>query len=564
MTAGTATSHTSFVSGLAAASRPAIRVETLALLTSIFLSLACNRAAWQHVLEDRAWGDPATWWFAAGAFVALTAFQFIVIALVLTRRNARYVVAALLTISAVAGHFIQTYNVYLDPGMLRSVLHTDVREASELKSASLLLQLAWQAVLPSWLVWRQPLVDRPWRRALLARVVAIAAAVVMLLLALAANFQDFAGIARNHREWRYLVTPTNVLYSAARASGEKAKAASAPLQPIGMDAVQGPSWSARTKPSLLVVVVGETARAANWGLDGYARQTTPELAALDVVNFSDVTTCGTDTEASVPCMFRPWGLRQHDSARERSHESLLHVLQRAHLPVLWRDNQSGCKGVCTGLELDQLDTAKVDGLCEDGRCFDEILLHDLDRRLEGKQGPQVLVLHGLGSHGPAYYRRYPEQFRRFTPTCDTAELRKCSPEQIVNSYDNTLLYTDHVLAATIRWMQSHAKERDGALIYVSDHGESLGEHNLYLHGMPRAIAPTEQTHVPMVMWLSQGFASSFGIDTGCLRRRAAQAASHDNLFHTVLGMMDVHTSIYEQDFDLTGGCRSSHGAAPQP
>ena len=538
---------------------PAIGVEALALLTSIFLSLASNRAAWRHVLEDRAWDDHATWVFGACMFVALTAFQFVPLALVMTRRSARYVIAVVLVVSAFAGHFIETYNVFLDPGMLRNVLHTDVKEASELCSTDLLLHMVWQAALPIALLWRLRIVERPWRRALVQRAAALAMAVSLLALALVVSFQDVAGIARNHREWRFLVTPSNVVYSLARAGSTKARIAAAPLTPIGTDARLGPSWTGRTKPALVVIVVGETARASNWGLNGYARQTTPELAALDVVNFTDVTSCGTDTEASVPCMFSRGGLRDHDGARERTQESLLHVLQRAHLPVLWRDNQSGCKGVCTGLDFDQLDASTVAGLCEDARCFDEILLHGLDERIQARKGNQVVVLHGLGSHGPAYYRRYPERFRRFTPTCDTGELRKCTTEGIVNAYDNSLLYTDHVLGSAIRWLQSQASERDTALIYLSDHGESLGEHNLYLHGMPRSLAPKEQTHVPMVMWFSPGFASSFGVDTACLRQQALQPASHDNLFHTVLGLLDVQTRVHETRLDLMQACRSRQG-----
>jgi lipid A ethanolaminephosphotransferase len=533
---------------------PALSVETLALLTSLFFSLASNGAVWHHVLTDRDWSQAATWGVAGSLFAAVTAFQFVLLALVLTRRNARIVVSALLVVAALASHFIETYNVFLDPGMLRNVLHTDVKEAAELWSASLLLHLAWQAALPIWLVWNVPLIDGPWRRALRRRGAALLAGVALFAGALLLGFQDAADIARNHREWRFLVTPSNVLYSLARVGGSKAQAVAVPLQPIGTDAVLGPSWAGRTKPVLLVVVVGETARAANWGLSGYARQTTPQLAALSVINFSDVSSCGTDTESSLPCMFGPWGLRGHDAARERSHESLLHVLQRARLPVLWRDNQSGCKGICAGIETEQLDRATVAGLCRDGRCFDEILLHGLDRRLAGG-GNRVLVFHQLGSHGPAYHLRYPDRFRRFTPTCDTAQLRKCSSEQIVNTYDNTLLYTDHMLASTIRWLRSREHEHDSALIYLSDHGESLGEHNLFLHGLPRAIAPKEQTQVPMVMWFSPGFASSFGVDLACLHQRATQPASHDHLFHTVLGLLDVQTATYEGEFDLTLPCR---------
>ena len=168
----------------------------------------------------------------------------------------------------------------------------------------------------------------------------------------------------------------------------------------------------------------------------------------------------------------------------------------------------------------------------------------------------MLVLHTLGNHGPAYFRRYPEAFRRFTPTCDDEDLSKCSREQIANSYDNALLYTDHVLARGIDLLEALAPRYDTALLYVSDHGESLGENGLYLHGLPYSIAPQEQTRVPMVMWLSPGFAARTALDAACLRTAAQRPATHDNLFHTVLGLLDVRTTIRDDTLDLTAACRS--------
>ncbi|TMH05203.1 MAG: phosphoethanolamine transferase, partial [Betaproteobacteria bacterium] len=167
----------------------------------------------------------------------------------------------------------------------------------------------------------------------------------------------------------------------------------------------------------------------------------------------------------------------------------------------------------------------------------------------------VVVLHQLGNHGPAYYKRYPPELRRFTPTCDTPELRRCTREEIVNAYDNALLATDHFLAQTIALLQRLSATHDTALLYVSDHGESLGENNIYLHGLPYAIAPREQTEVPMLMWFSDGFAKSRGLDLACLVQRAKEPTSHDHLFHSILGLLDVRTSVYEPAWDLTASCR---------
>ena len=166
-------------------------------------------------------------------------------------------------------------------------------------------------------------------------------------------------------------------------------------------------------------MVGETARAQNWGLNGYARQTTPELAKIDgLINFSQMSACGTSTEVSLPCMFSPYGRRNYDEKEIRSHQSLLHVLDHAGVATLWRDNQSGCKGVCDGLPIQRLADAKDAELCNDKRCMDEILVKGFSAQLSPSKGDQVVVLHQLGNHGPSYFERYPPQFKRFTPTCE--------------------------------------------------------------------------------------------------------------------------------------------------
>jgi lipid A ethanolaminephosphotransferase len=388
----------------------------------------------------------------------------------------------------------------------------------------------------------------------------------VLLVSLVAVFRPLSSLMRNHKELRYLITPANVLWSTGAVIAADFKGAARPREAIGLDARPGPSWASRQKPLVVVLIVGETTRTANWGLAGYARQTTPELARLPVVSLPSVSSCGTNTEVSLPCMFAPVGRRDYDEERIRGQESALHVLARAGVAVHWRDNQSGCKGVCEGLPSEELSAVLAPGLCPDGRCFDEGLVRDLDERLQRARGTQVWVLHMLGSHGPSYYRRYPASFARFLPDCRKDELRDCSQEEIINAYDNSVLYTDHVVASAVSKLRAARDKVDSALIFVSDHGESLGENGLYLHGMPYAVAPKAQTEVPMVMWTSPGLAAAAGLRPNCLQTtlngRSPEGLSHDLLFHTLLGLTDVRTQLHRPQLDLTSGCASSAVGAP--
>ena len=533
-----------------------VSVEPLVLAVCAYWTLSANGAFFAAAIGERAPLAPSTWGYALAAGVMLTALHFLLVAPFAWRRTVKPLLAILIALTALASHYMQRLGLYLDPSMLRNVLHTDVSEAKELLSWSLWTHLLLYAGLPLVLLSRVRIVERPWRRAAWIRAAALLASAAAAVLTLLAVFQPFASLMRNHKEVRYLITPANYLWSAAAVQMREARGAVAARQPIGLDAAQGPTWQTRSRPAVVVFVVGETARAANWGLNGYARQTTPELAQLPVINFTDVSTCGTNTEVSVPCMFAPVGRRDYDETRIRGSQSLLHVLSRAGVAVHWRDNQSGCKGVCDGLPGDTVEALNLPGVCGEGRCLDEGLLAGLEQRLAQARGTQLLVLHMLGNHGPSYFRRYPPAYARFRPTCTHDDLQLCSREEIVNAYDNALLYTDHLLARLIGLLQASASTVDTAMVFVSDHGESLGENGLYLHGMPRAIAPEVQTHVPMVMWMSEGYAHTNGVDLACLRRRATQPAAHDHVFHTLLGLMDVHTALYEPAWDLAGGCRA--------
>ncbi len=526
-------------------------VEELLLAAALFWLLAGNQPFLRDALQGRSlWGGSGLQ-LAATLVLAVVALHVLLLGLVAQRRTVKPLIAVLTIVTALAAWFSSRYGVVLDPSMLRNVLHTNVAEARELLGWPLAVHLLLFAAAPIALLMRVEVQPRAsWRHAAGARLALLAGALAVLLLAVMLSFQPLAALTRTNKALRYEITPANVLWSLGAVAAADLRGAALPRQPIGTDAMPGPAQLARHKPLVVVLVVGETARAANWGLAGYARPTTPQLAQLPVVAFDDVTSCGTNTETSVPCMFAPVGRRDYDEARIRRSESLLQVAARAGVGVRWRDNQSGCKGVCDGLPYENVRDV-VPALCDGEHCLDEGLLAGLPAWLQQVQGTQLLVLHQLGNHGPSYFRRYPKAFERFTPACQQDDLRRCSQQEIVNAYDNALLYTDHVLAELVRTLGAAAGRVDSAMVYVSDHGESLGENNLYLHGLPYAIAPDVQKKVPMVMWASEGA----GVDTECLKRRAAQPAAHDHLFHTLLGLLDVRTSIYEPAFDLAAGCR---------
>ena len=536
--------------------RPMLRVEVLLLVVLGWMVALLNGPWWSAVMAGRDWSSASSWLFLGCISVMLVAVHYVLIAPFTSRWTVRPLLSVLVVASAAASYYMRTYAVLMDPAMIRNVLETDTHEAGDLITASMLgWVLLWSAV-PLVFIWWVRIERRPWPGALGLRLATVLGAAVVAVLAVLPVNRDLTSMMRNHREMRYLVTPGNLIYGFATSSAGEVRDAAVARAPVGRDArlmrvALGPG-----KHRVFVLVIGETARAANFSLLGYARPTTPELARLDVTAFRNVTSCGTSTEVSVPCLFSEWGREDYDERRIRNSEGLLDVLARAGYAVKWFDNQSGCKGVCKGqgVAYEKLDARLAPDLCHGDECWDGILVRRLQAELADLRQDTVVVLHMMGNHGPAYFRRYPPEFRRFAPDCATAELRDCSREQVVNAYDNAILYTDHVLAGVVNTLKAHEAALDSAMLYVSDHGESLGESGLYLHGLPYAIAPETQTHVPMIAWMSRGFSSDEGVSNRCLGARVNDAVSHDNVFHSVLGMLNVETAVLNPKLDLFHAC----------
>ncbi len=533
--------------------RPALRSDSLALIAGVFFAALCNFPFWSALLTGRDAAALDTWRLLGGTFVLVAALHTFLLLLVLNRWTAKPLLILLALTLAPAVYFMSTYSVYMDPAMVRNVLGTDPHETSELLSPWMVLWLLGYAVLPILFIWRVQIPRDAWWPALRRRAIALLLVLATIGASVWTVMDILVPVMREDKAMRFLITPGNYLVSLSSILGSDARAATKPRAVVGEDAKLA-ARAPNRKPIVLVLVVGETVRAANWGLNGYARQTTPELAARHPISFLDVTSCGTNTETSVPCMFSVQGRRHYNEDIIRNSESLLNVVSRAGIDVLWRDNQSGCKGVCKGVASESVFRSEDPRFCADGRCMDAILIDGLRERLASTPGDLLLVLHMLGNHGPAYYQRYPQEFRRWTPTCDTTDIGSCPRDALVNTYDNAILYTDHVLASAIDVLAADTAH-DTALLYVSDHGESLGENNLYLHSLPRMIAPAFQTHVPMTLWLSPGMKHALGINDACLAERAIKPASHDNLFHTTLGIFGVETTVLDSSMDLLAGCR---------
>jgi lipid A ethanolaminephosphotransferase len=544
-----------------------MRPVWLVIIASVWIATVCNIALWRELGRIKELTAGQTWVIDIAMALLIGFAVFGIFSLLAWRWTLKPVITLFLFSAAFGAYFMLTYNIVIDKTMIINTLQTDVRETRDLLSWGMLFDVTVLAVLPSIFVWRQKL--RPARplRKIASNALAAFLACVLLTLTVLVFFQSIASVMRNYPHVRYLINPLNSFYALGRVAAKPFERNESVYLPLGEDARLGATYTGQSRPPLLLLVLGETARSGNFAVNGYARPTTPELGKERIASQLNAWSCGTSTAASVPCMFSNLGRMDYDS-RPANHEGLLDVLERAGLAVLWIDNQSGCKTVCD--RITDIDTTqmRVPELCPGGECFDEIMLRGIDARIaalpaERRARGVVVVMHQMGGHGPAYYQRSPAAFKKFLPECTSNALQNCERQSLLNAYDNSVVYTDHFLSLGIQWLKAQEKNATTAMVYVADHGESLGENNLYLHGMPYGIAPDVQKHVPWITWLSPGFEVRSGIRTDCLNQRRNVMVTHDNYFHSVLGIMNVETSVYKPAMDMYAPCKAEPAAAPK-
>ncbi len=523
--------------------------NTLIVLVAVFLATFGNLSFFGKVLGayPLTAGNAPALASLAGMVVATS---ILLLALTCFRHTTKPVLIGILLLSSLAASFMDSYGVVITDDMLRNAVQTNMAEAADMLNFRLLGYLVMLGVLPAILIARLPLRWRGIRIEAIARGKLLAVVVLFMVGTTLAFGGFYASFLREHKSLRSFANPGYFLYSAVKYStGTLAVKGKQALIAVGADAIIPASDVHR---ELFILVIGETARADRFSLNGYARDTNPQLRQAKAISFSNFRACGTSTAVSVPCMFSLIGMDKFDTKKGAAQENLLDVLTHAGVNVLWLDNNSDSKDVARCVPYQSYKSPDINPLCNP-ECRDVGMLSALQKHIDAQpKGDIFIVLHQMGNHGPAYFKRYPPEFEKFKPACRNADLSQCSREEIGNAYDNAILYTDFFLGKVIDLLKNNDKNFETALFYVSDHGESLGESGVYLHGLPPAIAPDAQLHVPAIMWLGSGFDD---VDFSALQRKSGTRFTHDNLAHTVLGTMEIESSVYRPQMDILDGCR---------
>lgn len=527
------------------------------LLVAVFFVVFYNASFFENIGELTDYSSFRGCLFIINTSLLLLALVFIVVHLVTLPYLGKPLIGFIFIAAACVAYFMDAYGIVMHKLMIQNLMETDLFEVKALFNIKLFLYVVSLGVFPSVLIFYIRIEFDKFKPELLKKIKYIALAIVASIILIMTMSQDYASFFRNHKAVRQMANPISFIYAGISYFTASNKIVT--VKPIENDATISPFGKAQTKPTLFILVVGETARADHFGINGYDRDTTPLLAQQDIINFNNVASCGTETAVSVPCMFSILGRSNYSDNKAKAQEGLLDVVSHAGISVLWRDNNSSCKGTCDRVSFEDVQHLNVPELCNERECFDEVLLHQLNEKVSNMKGSKLIVLHQKGSHGPDYFNRYPPGKEYFSPACKDNQLQHCAKEDLINAFDNTIRYTDYFLNSTINWLSNQNAQYNTSLLYLSDHGESLGEKNLYLHGMPYAIAPKEQTHVPLFLWLSRDFESANGINSACLKKMSNAPFSHDNLFHTVLGMLNVSTSVYNADLDILKPCRNITG-----
>ncbi len=527
----------------------------LHLIASLFLLLIYNFPFWSEIKSILNPQGISDWLFMGSILVLLLTLINLLFHLLCYRLTYKIIYIFVFIGSSMSLYFIQQYNIIIDRDMVQNVIETNPSEAFDFVNSTLFIYLFFLGILPLVILFKLRVKFSSFKLELMTRLKVLASSLVIIVIVLYVSYPTYASLARGNRHISHIIVPSNFIFASISYTQQKFKSAGMPLAKISQDVKLGQLWQKKKEKTVVILVLGETARADHFSLNGYDKITNPKLAQQNIINFEQTTSCGTSTAISLPCMFSHLDRDNFSKNTANNSENILDFIANSGFSVQWRDNNTGCKGICERVDFIDLTKEKNNPLCETGECFDKILLKDLTQQIIDNPNNQVIVMHQKGSHGPSYYLRYPKEFEQFTPVCASNKLQNCDPKDINNAYDNTILYTDHVVNQVIEELKQLPSDYNTALMYISDHGESLGENNIYLHGTPYFMAPDTQTHVPFLMWFSNRFSENFKINTDCLSQKTEEPFSHDNLFHSMLGLLDLETSYYQPEKDIFATCR---------
>ena len=484
-------------------------------------------------------------------FIVLTCFLYCAISLFSFPYIHKPLISIILVCASLAQYFMLKYGIIIDSAMIQNIFETDYNEVFELLSYQMIFMVLLFGILPSLLICKlnisYPVQITDYLKFFLLSFLAL---IIFMLLAFS-QYKTFVSIFRNHRDIVLRIIPNNYIngiYKNVKLMLPKEKG-----EVISSEVNKNDDWQNHQRNTIFVFVIGEAARASNFSLNGYARETNPNLKKHQVLSFKNFYSCGTSTAISVPCIFSSLDRSNFSRNEFQYNDNLLNLIEKSGLDILWIDNNSGCKSVCDGVRTIEMESFLQNNSKKE--IHDEEMLKILKNHIEqNNKNDLFIILHQKGSHGPGYYKRTPEKFHKFKPICDSVELQQCPSENIINSYDNTILYTDYFLSEIIEILEKE-KNVNTVMFYVSDHGQSLGENGIYLHGMPYLIAPKYQKHIPMIIWLSENFVKDFKIDQSCINKSLDNQFSHDNLFHSILDILKIDTKVKNNQLSLFNECK---------
>ena len=440
--------------------------------------------------------------------------------LYLTRFVGKIVLLIFFIINAVAIYFVNTYSVILDETMIGNVFNTNYSEASSFFSFSFVLYLLFLGILPAIYIIRTKIIYEKGKRFLTTSSLTLLFIVVLVF----ANASNWLWIDKYSKQLGGLAMPWSYVVNAIRYQTHEAKR-------NAKEILLPDATIQDDEKSVVVLVIGESARRQNFSLYGYEKNTNPLLSQTPNVYHFDANSCATYTTAGVKCIL------EHTNTNDL-YEILPNYLYRNKVEVVWRTSNWGEPPVHIK-HYQKRDALKP--LCEGEGCdYDEVLLAGLKEQITSSDNNKVLIiLHTSTSHGPSYSKKYPSRFETFTPVCNSVELGNCSRQELINAYDNTIVYTDYILHSIIETLKQ-LDEYKSTMLFVSDHGESLGEKNLYMHGVPFSIAPKEQYEIPFIVWVSDD----------SIRLKPNEMLSQNHVFHSVLNFLHVESPIYDEEMNI--------------
>ena len=511
-----------------------ISLFTFSSIVSIGTLLLYNIPFFNYVAQNTNESTGGKIFLLTSLVIIMLALNFMMTYLVmwLMRIVGRILLALLSVINATAVYFIYTYSVMIDATTIENVFNTRYSEASGFFSWPMWLSIIGFGLLPALFCLLWPVrYDKAKKLGIccgssLAIVAAIAAMNIGQTLFVTQHDTELGGLLQ---PWSYVVNTGRVL---SFQHDEKAEEIKLPDGKI-----------TDTDKAVVVLVIGESARKANFQFYGYKRNTNPLLAKQADLKVYEANACATYTTAGTKAILEPQN-------SDDLYEMLPNYAFRTGVDVSWRTSNWGEPPI----HIDEYLTNEQLGSLYPGEniYYDAILLNGLRERIESSKKDKVLiVLHTSTSHGPNYADKYPKAFEVYKPVAKNVEEGEKNVDMLVNAYDNTIRYTDFLLDNLINTLRS-MKDWHSAMIFISDHGESLGENKMFMHGLPMKLAPKVQYEIPFFVWTSPQFrdykptSSSKDITDDEL---PAVLEQH-YIFHSVLNLLSIESPAYNKAYDI--------------